>query len=101
MKAKTREGAARLGGIAGQIDALRIAFDTGLIAPQHPVAQVGHLVHPTALVARARRDRFGCGRHARANKDKGKGNGNGNDYDDGEGQRATREGERMRDSSVY
>jgi hypothetical protein len=46
------------------------------------------------LVARARRDRFGCGRHARANKDKGKGNDNDNDYDDGEGQRATREGEK-------
>ena len=32
MKAKMREGAAGLGGIAGQIDALRIAFDAGLIA---------------------------------------------------------------------
>ena len=72
-----------------------IAFDAGLIAPPHAIAQVAHLVHPTALVARAERS-FRCGRHARANKDKGKGNdnGNGNDYDDGEGQRATREGEK-------
>jgi hypothetical protein len=39
MKAKAREGAAGLGGIADQIDALGIAFDAGLIAPPHPVAQ--------------------------------------------------------------
>jgi len=72
MKAKTREGAAGLGGIAGQIDALGVAFDAGLIAPPHAVAQVAHLVHPTALVARPRIDRFDCGRQARASKDKGR-----------------------------
>ena len=36
---------AGLGGIAGQIDALGIAFDPGLIVPPHAVAQVAHLVH--------------------------------------------------------
>jgi hypothetical protein len=55
VKAKAREGAAGLGGIAGQIDALGIAFDAGLIAPPHVVTQVAHLVHPAALVARADR----------------------------------------------
>src|ERR1700686_2001371 len=58
VKTKALEGAAGLGGVPGQIDALGVALHAGLIAPPHAIAQIAHLVHPAALMARAGKDRF-------------------------------------------
>src|SRR5487761_1425487 len=46
----SNSGKSRLGRVAGQIDALGIAFDLALVPPPYAVAQVAHLVYPTALV---------------------------------------------------